>query len=225
MDRNLAAGAGVQAGPVAYLDSVNAGTIRPTEHGALKRTAIDKRPVIGPVRISASGVDGDQIADLEHHGGRDQAVYVYAREDYEIWERELGRPLASGSFGENLTTVGLDVQNARLGERWRVGQVLLEVTGVRIPCSVFAGFVDEPHWVRRFTEHGVPGAYLRVIEAGTVSAGDLIEVAETRDHDLTVGFAFRAATTRPEWLVQLADEDRISHRLRAKVDRYLARRG
>lgn len=209
---------------MAHLEAISTGRIGPTGFGVLKRTAIDKRPVSGPVWIGQSGVDGDQIADLEHHGGPDQAVYVYAREDYEFWERELGRPLASGSFGENLTTVGLDVQNARLGERWRVGQVLLEVTGVRIPCSVFAGFVDEPHWVRRFTERGVPGAYLRVIGPGTVCAGDPIEVVETRDHDLTVGFAFRAATTRPEWLAELAAEERLSARLRAKVDRYLARR-
>lgn len=210
---------------MAYLEAVSIGSTRPTEHGVLKRTAIDKRPVDGPVRIEPLGVAGDQIADLKHHGGIDQAVYAFAREDYPFWEAELGRPLSAGSFGENLTTVGLDVQGARIGERWRVGTCLLEVTDVRIPCAVFAGFVDEPHWVRRFTEHGVPGAYLRVIEPGEVAAGDEITVAETRSHDLTIGYAFLAATTQPELLPPLASEDRLGRVLRGRVEKYLARNG
>jgi MOSC domain-containing protein YiiM len=208
---------------VAILEAINRGTARPSEHGVLKRTAIDKRPASGPVRIEPLGVAGDEIADLKHHGGLDQAVYAFAREDYAHWEAELGRPLAAGAFGENLTTAGLDVQGARIGERWQVGGCLLEVTDVRIPCAVFAGFVDEPHWVRRFTEHGVPGAYLRVIEPGEVAAGDEITVAETRPHEFTVGYAFRAATTQPELLPALASEDRMGRELRRRVEKYLAR--
>jgi MOSC domain-containing protein YiiM len=208
---------------MAYLEAVSTGSPRRTVHGSLKRTAIDKRPVAGPVRIEQLGVVGDEIADLKHHGGLDQAVYAFAREDYAHWEAELGRPLAAGAFGENLTTVGLDVQGARIGERWQVGGCLLEVTDVRIPCAVFAGFVDEPHWVRRFTEHGVPGAYLRVIEPGEVAAGDEITVAESRPHDLTIGYAFRAATTQPELLPALASEDRLGRELRSRVEKYLAR--
>ena len=207
---------------MAILEAVNRGETRPGEHGALKRTAIDKRPVAGPVRIEPLGVDGDEIADLKHHGGIDQAVYAFAREDYAHWEHELGRPLAAGAFGENLTTVGLDLQGARIGERWRVGGCLLEVTDVRIPCAVFAGFVDEPHWVLRFTEHGVPGAYLRVIEPGEVSAGDEITVAETRAHDLTVGQAFLASTTQPGLLPAFASESRTGRVLRSRVERYVA---
>lgn len=208
---------------MAHLEAVCAGRIQPTEHGVLKRTGIDKRPVDGRVRIEVLGVAGDEIADLAHHGGEDQAVYAFAREDYAFWEAELGRPMAAGGFGENLTTVGVDVQNARIGERWRVGETLLEVAGVRIPCSTFAGFVDEPHWVRRFTERGVPGAYFRVIEPGTVGAGDLIEVVSVPDHDFTVGYAFRAGTTQPHLLAALAEEPALSHSLRKRVDKYLAR--
>ena len=207
---------------MANLEAVSIGSARPTEHGTLKRTAIDKRPAAGPVRIGPLGVDGDEIADLKHHGGVDQAVYAFAREDYVHWEAELGRPLAAGSFGENLTTVGVDVQGARIGERWRVGTCLLEVTDVRIPCAVFAGFVDEPHWVRRFTEHGVPGAYLRVIEPGEVAAGVEITIAESRPHDLTVGRAFLASTTRPDLLRAFAMETRLGRVLRSRVERYLA---
>lgn len=210
---------------MAHLEAVCTGVIRPTAHGTLKRTGIDKRPIAGPVRLHRSGVEGDEIADLKHHGGADQAVYAFAREDYAHWEAELGRPLAAGSFGENLTTVGVDVQGARIGERWQVGQAVLEVSDVRIPCSVFAGFVDEPGWVRRFTEHGVPGAYLRVIEPGTVAAGDAVHVVAVPDHDLTVGFAFRAGTTRPDLLPALAGEPRLGRALRKRVEQYLARHG
>ncbi len=208
---------------MAYLEAVCTGRIQPTEHGALKRTGIDKRPAAGRVRVEPLGLVGDEIADQQRHGGLDQAVYAFAREDYAFWEVELGRPLAAGSFGENLTTAGVDVQNTRIGTRWRVGETLLEVSGVRIPCSVFAGFVDEPQWVRRFTHHGVPGAYLRVLEPGAVAAGDPIEVVSVPAHDVTVGYAFRAGTTQPELLPALADEPALSHSLRKRVDKYLAR--
>ena len=208
---------------MAHLEAVCIGRIQPTEHGTLGRTGIDKRPVTGPVQVGPLGVAGDEIADLDHHGGLDQAVYAFAREDYAVWEAELGRPLAAGGFGENLTTVGVDVQNARIGERWRVGGTLLEVSGVRIPCSTFAGFIGEPRWVRRFTERGVPGAYLRVLEPGTIAAGDPVEIVSVPAHDLTVGYAFRAGTTQPQLLGPLADEPALSRSLRKRVDKYLAR--
>ena len=208
-----------------YLEAVSIGSTRPTEHGALKRTSIDKRPVAGLLRIGPLGVAGDEIADLLRHGGADQAVYAFAREDYVYWEAELGRSLAPGAFGENLTTVGLDVQGARIGERWLVGTCLLEVSDVRIPCSVFAGFIDVPNWVPWFTDHGVPGAYLRVIEPGEVTAGNPIVVTQTRPHDLTVGHAFRAATTEPALLPGLAAEERLGRSRRSQVEKYLARLG
>ncbi len=208
---------------MAHLEAVCIGRIQPTEHGSLKRTGIDKRPVAGRVAVGPLGLAGDQIADLDHHGGLDQAVYAFAREDYAFWEDELGRPLAAGGFGENLTTVGVNVQNARIGERWRVGETLLEVSGVRIPCSVFAGFVDEPRWVRRFTDHGVPGAYLRVLEPGTIAAGDPIEVVSAPAHDFTVGHAFRAGTTQPHLLAALAAEPALSRSLRKRAEKHLGR--
>ncbi len=166
-------------------------------------TGIDKRPADGAARVAApgpkgvgaSGLAGDAVCDTRHHGGDDQAVYAMAREDLDAWERELGRTLADGAFGENLTTAGLDISGALIGERWRIGPaVLLEVTSGRIPCRTFQGHLAEKGWVKRFTLKGAPGAYLRVIEAGEIRAGDAIEVVHRPDHDVTVALQFRAAT-------------------------------
>ncbi|MFE4749147.1 MOSC domain-containing protein [Streptomyces mirabilis] len=196
-------------------------------------TGIDKRPVDGPVRVTApgpkgvgaSGLAGDAVCDLRHHGGNDQAVYAVAREDLDDWGRELGRPLASGAFGENLTTQGLDVSGARIGERWRVGsEVVLEVTSGRIPCRTFQGHVGEQRWVKRFTQKGAPGAYLRVIEPGEIRAGDPIEVVHRPDHEVTVAFAFRAETTERTLLTRvLAAGDALHPELLEMAKKYVAR--
>lgn len=204
---------------MAHVASVNVGPTRDVPWGTLKRSAIDKRPVDGPVGIGPLGLDRDEIADTEHHGGIDQAVYAYAVEDLQSWAVDLGRELGPGQFGENLTTSGLDVQQSRLGDRWRVGTALLEVCDVRIPCSVFQGFLDEPQWVKRFTLRGVPGAYLRVVEPGVVTAADRIDVVERRPHDLTVATAFRALTTQRDLLPDLLAEPRVSAKIRSKAGR------
>lgn len=175
-------------------------------------TGIDKRPVEGPVRVSApgpkgvgaSGLAGDAVCELRHHGGDDQAVYAFAREDLDGWERELGRTLPNGSFGENLTTAGLDVSGARIGERWRIGsEVVLEVTAGRIPCLTFQGHLGEKGWVRRFTQKAATGAYLRVITPGEVRAGDAVEIVHVPDHDVTARMQFQAVTTHRELLPRL----------------------
>lgn len=175
-------------------------------------TGVHKHPADGPVRVvapgpkgvGASGVVGDAVCDTRHHGGNDQAVYAFAREDLDGWERELGRPLANGAFGENLTTLGLDVNGALIGERWRIGaELVLEVTCGRIPCRTFAGALGEKGWVRRFTQHAAPGAYLRVIEPGEIRAGDAVEIVHRPDHDVTVSLQFRAATTERELLPRI----------------------
>ncbi|MFJ8188445.1 MOSC domain-containing protein [Streptomyces sp. NPDC096094] len=175
-------------------------------------TGIDKRPADGTVRVAApgpkgvgaSGLAGDTVCDMRHHGGDDQAVYAMAREDMDDWERELGRPLPNGSFGENLTTTGLDVSGALIGERWRIGpDLMLEVTSGRIPCRTFQGHLGEKRWVRRFTEKGAPGAYLRVIEPGGARAGDAVEIVHRPAHEVTVALQFRAVTRERELLPRL----------------------
>ncbi|MGW0813488.1 MOSC domain-containing protein [Streptomyces viridiviolaceus] len=183
-------------------------------------TGIDKQPADGPVRVTApgpkgvgaSGLAGDTVCDTRHHGGTDQAVYAVAREDLDDWERELGRPLVNGAFGENLTTAGLDVCGARIGERWRIGpDLVLEVTSGRIPCRTFQGHLGEKRWVKRFTEKGAPGAYLRVIEPGEIRAGDAVEIVHRPGHEVTVALQFRAVTTERELLPRLLEAGDALH--------------
>ena len=148
--------------------------------GTVGVTAIDKRPVSGPVRVGSYGVYADVQADRKHHGGLDKAVYAYAQEDAAYWEEQLGRDLLPGFFGENLRIEGLDVNAARIGERWRIGdRVEVEVTMPRTPCQTFARWVggeDERGWVKRFSTARRLGPYLRVVRTGTVQAGDTISV-------------------------------------------------
>ncbi|MGV9243259.1 MOSC domain-containing protein [Streptomyces sp. NPDC003710] len=195
-------------------------------------TGIDKQPVDGPVRVAApgpkgvgaSGVAGDTVCDLRHHGGDDQAVYAFAREDLDAWERELGRQLPNGSFGENLTTEGLDVSGARIGERWRIGpEVVLEVTSGRIPCRTFQEHLGERGWVRRFTRQGAPGAYLRVIAPGEIRVGDAVEIVHRPGHDITVALQFRASTTERQLLPRLLAAGDALHSQIARTAREYAR--
>lgn len=190
--------------------------------GSLGRSAIDKRPVTGSVRAHRLGLDGDEIGDIENHGGIDQAVYAFGTEDLEEWSDATGRQFNAGHFGENLTTRGIDLNAARIGDRWRVGTAVLEVSTVRTPCATFQGFLGEPHWVKRFTQRGRPGAYLRVVEAGDLGAGDPIEVIERRPHDLTIGLLFRAVMGERELLPQFLAEPRICATTRKVTEKYVS---
>lgn len=160
--------------------------------GRLRRTAIDKRAAAGPVAVGKLGLAGDEQVDSDSHGGVDQAVYVYAREDLDWWVERLGRDLRGGEFGENFTTAGLDVTGALIGEVWRVGSVVLQVTAVRIPCVVFANWLGEERWVKRFADARRPGAHTRVLQEGTVSAGDPVRVLSRPERSVTVAEAMRA---------------------------------
>ncbi|WP_238019535.1 MOSC domain-containing protein [Dactylosporangium sp. AC04546] len=211
---------------MAYLLSVNVGSPVPTAHSDFPTTSIDKRPVTGPVEIAVpgprgttpTGLLGDSISDVKHHGGPDQAVYAYAREDLDRWAAELGRELTGGVFGENLTTQGLAVTDALIGERWRIGdEVVLEVSAPRIPCRTFAGWLDEPAWIKRFTVHALPGAYLRVVRPGSIRAGDPVEVVHSPNHDVTIGVAFRALTLQPDLLPRLLAAEALPESTKEKV--------
>ncbi|MFI0979983.1 MOSC domain-containing protein [Streptomyces sp. NPDC021093] len=217
--------------------SVNLGRATASEYTdqAEGVTGIGKQPTEGPVEVrepgprgtGGSGLVGDDVCDLRHHGGTRQAVYAYAREDLDRWESDLGRPLRGGEFGENLTTVGLDVNGARLGEQWRVGaDLVLEVTASRIPCRTFAGALNEEKWVKRFTEAVAPGAYLKVVEPGVVRAGDPIEIAHRPAHDVTVAMHFKANTLERSLLPRLLEAgDVLSPLTREKALAYLEKHG
>lgn len=190
--------------------SVNLARVRPNPYKTTTVTGIDKQPTSQPVHVRApgakadglgSGLVGDAIGDRASHGGDDQAVYAYAREDLDYWVGVLGRDLPSGSFGENLTTEGIDINGALVGERWIIGdQVELQITDPRIPCSTFRGWIDEQGWLKTFTAAAIPGAYLRVITPGSISAGDEITVSHRPDHEVTVATVFRALTREPDLL-------------------------
>ena len=198
---------------MAHLSSVNLGHPQTNPYKETKATGIAKRPQSGPVEVRApgpktaglgSGLVGDFIGDTRHHGGDGQAVYAFAREDLDRWEQRLDRELPNGFFGENLTTSGLDVAEARVGERWRIGEgVVLQVTSPRIPCSTFRGWVNERGWLKKFTADARPGAYLAVIAPGGTSAGDPIEVIHRPEHEVTVALVFRALTTERDLLPSL----------------------
>ncbi|MDQ3307271.1 MAG: MOSC domain-containing protein [Actinomycetota bacterium] len=191
-------------------------------------TAIMKKPVAGPLRVEELGLVGDQVADTKDHGGIYQAVYAFSREDLDLWAERLGRPIDDGRFGENLTTHGIDVNEALIGEQWRIGTTTLEVIEVRIPCNVFKSWMglsgfDARAWVKRFAAEGRPGPYLRVVEPGHITAGDDITVVHKPDHDVTVSMMFKAFTTDRSLLPRLLDVgDALPPDARAAAEKYAA---
>jgi MOSC domain-containing protein YiiM len=157
---------------------------------------------------------------VRHHGGTDQAVYAYAREDLDRWETELGVTLGNGCFGENLTTIDVDVTHALIGERWRIGpHVILEVSCPRIPCGTFQGWLQQHGWIKRFSRAAVPGAYLRVIEPGQLRAADPVEIVHRPEHQVTIELAFRAMTLEPDLLPQLLVADALPEEDRERIRR------
>lgn len=205
--------------------SVNVGRPKPWPWATIGRTSIEKKPVTGPVRVGRLGLAGDEVSDTRHHGGTDQAVYAFAREDLDGWAGELGRDIRDGHFGENLTTSGYDVNEAEVGERWRIGTTLLEVASVRIPCRDFTGWMgetgyDDTGWVKRFTARGRPGPYLRVVEEGELSVGDRVEVTHRPGHGVTVATMFRALTTEPVLLPRLLEVEGLVAEARLRAERY-----
>lgn len=186
--------------PNARILSVNVGTVAQMDiDGRPGETAIDKRSVPGRAAVGTLGLAGDHQADQEHHGGPDQAIYAYAQEDKDWWIEQAGREFRNGEFGENLTTAGLDVTGALIGEVWQLGStVIVQVTAPRIPCRVFGAWTGEHHWVKRFANAGRPGAYLRVLAGGEIGAGDPIEVLSRPAQRVTIAESMRAFYGDPD---------------------------
>ena len=180
--------------------STNTAIPQPDPAGADRRSGITKVPADhldvfapGPSYGDGSGVEGDFVGDSEHHGGAQKAVYAFAREQLDYWEAELGRALGPGAFGENLTTVGIDLERLLINQRVRLGSALLEVSVPRTPCRTFAAHVGVPRWTKTFAAHGRCGVYFRVVEPGAISAGDTLELEGSPGHDVDMLTAFAAA--------------------------------
>ncbi|MCT9869299.1 MOSC domain-containing protein [Paenarthrobacter aurescens] len=192
-------------------------------------TAIDKRPVEGPVKVHRLGLHGDVQANRLDHGGEDQALYAYSQADAEYWTNELQRDLPAGFFGENLRVAGIETTGAVIGERWKIGlDVELEVTSPRVPCATFQRATGEPQWVKRFTGAGRVGTYLRVIKTGTISAGDHIHRTFVPKHGISVGQWFSEPT--PELVQILLDaeadgEIRLQEEYHSSFEKVLRRNG
>lgn len=174
------------------LVSVNIGT--PTvQPGSSEVTGIVKMPRTGPVLIDSEGIVGDAVMDRKHHGGPEQAIYLYLASDYDWWMGELGTQLEPGTFGENFTIAGIDGATLAVGDRFSIGDVVIEITCHRTPCATFARRMGDPRWVKRFHRGRRPGAYARVLQEGIVEAGmtgdyrpfagERVTVSELMDHD------------------------------------------
>lgn len=201
--------------------------IRPDPEGHVGETAIDKRPLSGPTPVGRLGLQGDVQRDTTRHGGPDQALYAYAEDEARRWGTELGHPVRPGLFGENLTLRGMAVTDAVVGERWLIGpEVQAEVTSPRFPCATFGRFLDQPRWVRRFTERADVGAYLRVLRPGSVTAGDPVHRLHVPGHGVTVREVFTALSNGPadpDRLALLLGEDTLAAKLRGKLEKLMAR--
>src|SRR3954447_3023158 len=209
----------------ARLVSVNVGApaIIGTRRGRPVHSAIGKEPAEGRLRVEGVNLAGDDQADRRVHGGPDKAVYAYASEDIAWWAQELGRELGPGAFGENLTTEGVDVTGAVIGERWRIGGeggVLLEVAQPRLPCFKLGLKFEDPKMLKRFALASRPGAYLRIVEEGEVGAGDAIEVFGAPEHGVTVAKVADAIQLDETLLAETLEATQLPHELH----RWLAQR-
>jgi MOSC domain-containing protein YiiM len=208
--------------------SVNLARLQPNPHKrGVAMTGIEKVPTFESVLVRApgtkreglgSGLVGDTVCDRQNHGGNTQAVYAYAREDLDYWESVLGRTLHGGVFGENLTTTGVDVNGAVIGERWRIGGELeLAVTVPRIPCGTFRGWIAERGWLKTFARAARSGTYLSVVSPGAVRAGDPLTVVHRPAHGVTVAQVFRALTLEPELLPSILAADELEEGAKEKA--------
>lgn len=209
--------------------SVNAGLPRVVQEKPRLVSAIDKIPRQGPVAVGDRGLEGDEVADTQHHGGTFQAVHAYAAEDLAHWERELGRPVRPGLVGENLTTSGIDLNQCVVGEEWMIGTARFAVSSIRTPCEKFGRWMglqgfdafDEAGWTRRFTAYGRHGVHLTVLGRGHVQAGDPIDLMHVPAHGVTTGTLTRALFTEPALLPLLLEVDGLPPEVYDKAQAYV----
>lgn len=208
---------------MARVVSVNVGRPRSFRYRGREATsAIWKTPVAGRIRAAGVNLEGDDQADRSVHGGPDKAVYSYAVEDAKWWENELGRELGFGAFGENLTTEGVDVTGAVIGEKWRIGSALFQVSEPRAPCWKLGRRFEDDRFIKRFTEAGRTGAYLRILEEGEIGAGDEIHVFDRPSHGVAIGEVFRIYSRERGKLARLLQAPELGRSWRGWVEEQLA---
>jgi MOSC domain-containing protein YiiM len=174
------------------LISVNRGEERSLVNGkASGKTGIYKLPVSGAVDVTSLGIPGDAVVDKKNHGGADQAVYAYCSEDYAWWSKELGEELAPGTFGDNLTLSGCESADLHVGDILQIGEVRLQVTDARIPCKTLAARMGDPDFIQRFRQAERPGFYCRVLQEGTLQAGQTAWLEPYPEETVTIGEMFR----------------------------------
>jgi MOSC domain-containing protein YiiM len=209
---------------IGHVVSVNVGRPRQVPwHDRTVTTAIWKQPVSGRVHATGDNLDGDHQADRRVHGGPTKAIYAYALEDYQWWAGQLGSPLAPGTFGDNLTVVGVDLTTAVIGDRWRIGTAGLRVTEPRIPCFKLGIRMADATFVDRFADAARPGTYLAIEHPGELGAGDTIDLVHHPGHGVTIGTLERAYHGHPELLPLLADLEDLSEAWRDWARRLLSR--
>jgi MOSC domain-containing protein YiiM len=174
------------------VSSVNLGQERilQRKHHA-ERTGIFKFPADKPVKVTTLGLDGDVIVSKKHHGGPDQAIYVYGGADYEWWANELGKMIPPGMFGDNLTISELESAPFNVGDYLHIGEVTLQITAPRIPCETFAARMEDPQWVKKFRHAERPGLYCRVIKEGFVKAGNPVSIEKYTGETISIREMFR----------------------------------
>ena len=203
--------------------SVNVGAVRTVRwHGRAVTTGIFKAPVQGKIALHGVNLDGDDQADRQNHGGVTRSAYAYAVEDYFWWQTELGRDLPPGMFGENLTVQNINVNGALVGERWRVGSAIVQVTAPRVPCFKLAMKMDDPGFIRRFAHALRPGAYLSIVEPGDVGRGDRVEIVSRPEHTTSIEEMTRIYLFQQERIAELVAVPEMPENWRAWAQRHIA---
>lgn len=206
------------------LESVNSGQATTVSHGERSFVSgICKQPLEGPVEIATYGIPGDAIVAKEHHGGADQAIYAYSADDYDWWAERTARDYFPGMFGENLTIRDMP-SDMRIGDRLLIGDVVLEATAPRIPCSTFTARMQDSSFGLAFRNAERPGIYFRVLNEGEVSPGDSVTFIENEESDVTILdlFRFHYATQHDVETLRRFLAAPLAERMRAKVEGKLA---
>jgi len=184
----------------------------------VERTGIFKLPIDHPVMVTKLGLVKDVIVSQKHHGGSDQAVYVYGQPDYEWWCEHLGQDVVPGTFGENLTISELESAKFNIGDMLHIGDVTLQVTAPRIPCSTFAARMGDSNWIKKFRQAERPGLYCRVLREDLIKTGDSVSFESYQDETISILEMYRDFYVKHKSRETLLRHLRAPIAIRARLD-------